>query len=98
MTTDTALEEATNLSARGSPGTCSLTLTIAGTAYRLRPVARRDLGPDVLVAWTLRKAGTATRHVVSESLDGPTCDCPDHLYRRRPCKHIRAMRATGLLS
>jgi hypothetical protein len=80
-----------------APGTCSLTLRIAGTDYRLRPVARRDLGPDVLVAWTLRKAGTATRHVVEETIDGTMCDCPDHLYRRHPCKHVRALRALGLL-
>jgi hypothetical protein len=97
MTPDMATDEAQTGAARGSPGTCSLTLTIAGTDYRLRPVARGDLGPDVLVAWTLRKAGTATRHVAAETIEGPTCDREDHLYRRRPCKHIRAMRAMGLL-
>ena len=97
MDSDMATDAAEIGPTRDAPGTCSMTLTIAGTDYRLRPVAREDLGPDVLLAWTLRKAGTATRHVVEVSVEGPRCDCADHLYRRHPCKHIRAMRVLGLL-
>lgn len=40
---------------------------------------------------------------VTESDFGPTCDCPDFIFRRegidpKGCKHVRALRLYGLVS
>ncbi len=35
--------------------------------------------------------GGAARHVVMIGTDVVRCDCADVHYRRRPCKHIRAV-------
>jgi hypothetical protein len=81
--------------------TCRLTLTIRGRDYDVRPL-RGDLGPGVVLAWRLAKVGTPTRHVVAETLDGTTCSCGDQMWRHAgrgsSCKHIRAMKAVGLLA
>jgi hypothetical protein len=43
------------------------------------------------------------RYDVMESAYGPTCDCPDFIFRRdgidpKGCKHVRALRLYGLVS
>jgi hypothetical protein len=91
-------------------GTCSLTLRINETHYSVRGFAMTQANWDrksqELVegtwAWELRKLGTGTARViytVAESPDGPLCDCPsfEHHGADRPCKHIRALTARGLI-
>jgi hypothetical protein len=68
-----------------------------------------DLCPDPAVAspaYRLTKAGPGlfsepTAYDVAVTEHGAVCSCPDFIYRRandpEPCKHIRAMRAKGLL-
>jgi hypothetical protein len=68
--------------------TCSLTLTIAGVDYRLRPVS---------AGWRLRKAGSDELYLVVEAGDGASCDCGDARFRGRRCKHVRALVALGLV-
>ena len=52
-------------------------------------------------AWVLTK-GDGTAYSISVTAHGPVCDCPDFVYCRdhkdqRGCKHVAAIRATGLL-
>jgi hypothetical protein len=80
---------------------CRLTLSIDGLDYRLRPLPG-DLGSRIVMAWRLHKVNTPTRHDVAETLDGVTCSCGDQRFRHEGrdaagCKHIRALRALGLL-
>lgn len=76
-----------------------LTLSIDGVDYRLRSV---PIDPSIgRKAWRLRKADGTTYHVaVTEH--GPECECPDFVFRRdgidpEGCKHVKALRAVGLL-
>ena len=68
------------------------------TLYRLMP-----LDPDPRVAtkaWRLWRPGKNRKlfYDVAISPEGwLTCTCPDAVYRSRDCKHIRAIRAMGLL-
>ncbi len=82
----------------GPAGRCSLTLTINGAAYAVRPIRPEAFG--VVKAFSLRKAG-GERHAIAETIEGPTCDCGDYAWRRdgtgEPCKHLAAARACGLL-
>lgn len=80
---------------------CRLTLMIDGQDYRVIPI-RAGLGSGVALAWRLHKLGTPTRHDVAEGLDGATCTCEDQAFRHEGrdaigCKHVRALRALGLL-
>jgi hypothetical protein len=83
-----------------TPDTCRLTITIRGADYRARPI-RNEAFAGAGRAWSLRKLGTAIRHNVVETVLGPTCDCGDQVWRHEgretACKHIRALRATGLI-
>ena len=81
------------------PGRCRLTLTINNVNYDVRPIAPGD--DSVLKAFRLTRDG----HVYDIALNsyGPTCDCPDFIFRRdgldpEGCLHIRAMIAVGILS
>jgi hypothetical protein len=86
--------------ARARPAdTCRLSITIRGTAYTARPI--RPETSDVIRAWTLRK-GDGEPYTVADTIDGSTCDCADFVYRhdgqdQAGCKHVRALRALGLL-
>src|SRR5829696_3643829 len=76
--------------------TCRLSVTIRGTTYGAHPIPSEDGR-----AWRLRKAD-GTTYDVAETPHGPTCDCGDQTYRHEGidgtgCKHIRALRALGLL-
>lgn len=87
--------------ATAAPDTCRLTMTIRGADYRVRPI-RNEAFAGIGRAWSLRKLGTAERHHVVETIDGPTCDCGDQTWRHEGrdevgCKHLRALRATGLI-
>lgn len=80
-------------------GRASLTLTLNGARYSVRPIRSDDA--EILVAWRLRKLGADAAHVVAATASGPTCECGDFTWRRAgtglPCKHIAALRAVGLL-
>jgi hypothetical protein len=83
---------------RSRPGRCRLTLTINGRHYAVRPIASQ--ADDVTRAFRLsRKCDVFD---VAQTVHGPTCGCPDFIFRRdrldaRGCLHIRAMRAFGML-
>lgn len=76
--------------------TCRLTLTIRGTVYAVRRVASED-GRAFRLG---KRDGEA--HDVAETPYGPTCTCGDYVWRREHldpagCKHIRSLRAVGLI-
>jgi hypothetical protein len=79
-----------------SADVCRLTLSIRGVDYNVRPTHNEDGR-----AWRLRKAD-GTTYWVAETPYGPTCDCPDQVWRREGrdpagCKHLRSLRAAGLV-
>jgi hypothetical protein len=43
-----------------------------------------------VVAVQLRKFGTGQTYTLPADLS--SCDCPDHVYRGRPCKHMSALK------
>jgi hypothetical protein len=86
-------------------GTTRLTLTLTldgakkakATDYALRFIARH--APTQAAAWQLTRS---TRrgpvvHVVALTASGPRCDCGAARFQRGPCKHVRALKAHGLL-
>lgn len=81
-----------------APSTCRLILEIGEAAYRVRPIPAPAFGQRK--AFRLRKAGGAVYHV-ADTLHGPTCDCGDQTFRHEgrasACKHIRALKAVGLI-
>lgn len=82
-----------------APDTCRMVIVIRGESYTARPV--RDCTGDVARAWRLRK-GDGTAYTVADTTDGATCECADFTFRHQGhdqagCKHIRAMRALGLI-
>jgi len=83
---------------RNRPGRCRLTLTINGLHYAVRPIASE--ADDVGRAFRLSRKSDV--YDVAQTVHGPTCDCPDFIFRRDGldplgCLHIRAMRAVGML-
>jgi hypothetical protein len=80
-------------------GVCRLTLDINGTAYAVIP--NRGASELASKAFRLRKAD-GTIYDVAATAHGVTCDCPDYLFNRQDkdvngCKHVKAMKACGLL-
>jgi hypothetical protein len=76
-----------------------LTVTIRGTHYDCRPADPVDVHGKR--AWSLRKAD-GTGYTVADGKYGATCDCASFTFRHDGldavgCKHIRALRALGLL-
>lgn len=81
-------------------GKCRLTLSIGGTAYRLRPVAPP---PGLDVVWTLSKvesdrADGARAYAVASDGCEIKCTCPDHEVNGARCKHIGALVALRLIA
>ncbi len=80
-------------------GTTTLTLGINGTTYQ---VLRLHPHPEVsAVAFRLRKPD-GTAYDVALTTHGQECTCPDFVFSRdgkdpAGCKHLKAMRAWGLL-
>lgn len=77
-----------------------LFLLIDRTVYLIRRVPQGD--GNQARAYRLRKAD-GTLYDLAESPRGPSCDCPDFIYRREGndpagCKHIQAMVDSGLLT
>ena len=86
---------------RPATGVASLTLTISGINYRVRPLYV-DPGSDCTHLVRLTKAD-GTVYFVSEHVDHPRCDCPDFTFSREGldpagCKHIKACLLFGLIS
>jgi hypothetical protein len=84
---------------RARRDTCRLTVTIRGEEYHATPLEPE--ADDVVKAWRLRKA-SGDAYVVADTADGATCECRDYVYRHEGrdqvgCKHIRSLRALGLL-
>lgn len=79
----------------------TLTLTIAGTHYRVRKLTPED--PSVVACYSVRKRGAEESYHVSQHRTGLVCTCADWEFKRngkdpKGCKHIRAIVAVGLLS
>jgi hypothetical protein len=77
--------------------TCSLQVVIRGTCYRIR----RLLGEGIARGYRLTKPD-GQAHDVHHDDRGEHCTCGDFTFRRegidpKGCKHIRALRAWGLL-
>ena len=82
------------------PDVCRLTVHIRGDAYAVR-IIEADPDADVSKLIRLRKADGTAYHV-ARTAHGATCDCADQTFRHEGrdgsgCKHIRALRAVGLL-
>lgn len=83
------------------PAVCTLTLTIAGQDYRIKGIDAPAFG-STSRAYSLRKVGADARYHAVATPHGPACDCPDYIFRREGidpagCKHLRALKALGLL-
>ena len=80
-------------------GTCRLTLTINDVPYTVIP----NSGACELVSRAFRlKKSDGTVYDLAATPHGCTCDCPDYLFNRQDkdvngCKHVKAMKACGLL-
>ena len=93
-----ALFPAETVTRGGSSGT-RLLLVIGQTIYRVRPV--RDDPGAASRAFRLNKLD-GTLYDVEQTPFGPTCDCPDFIFRRdgldpSGCKHVKALVAEGLI-
>jgi hypothetical protein len=82
-----------------APDVCKSTVHIRGVCYSARPV--RPEASDIIRAWRLRRAD-GTAYVVAETIDGATCECGDFVFRHdgrdhEGCKHVRGLRALGLI-
>lgn len=76
-----------------------LELRIGGTMYGVEPL------PEALEvggrAFRLTKED-GTAYDVAQTPHGPSCDCPDYIFRRdgldpAGCKHVQAMVGSGLI-
>ena len=79
---------------------CRLTIEINDVAYRVSPIrVPREFGARR--AYRLKRDAQAVHHVI-EQIHGTECSCGDFVFRRdgidpRGCKHIKALKAVGLL-
>lgn len=95
--------------AKASPvkGVSRLTLSIDGSDYALRPIARDASQEGFVKGWRLKNLDSdrvyQVMHTDGSAVDTPplSCDCPDFTYRKcgegGRCKHLRALVAWGLL-
>jgi hypothetical protein len=77
-----------------APRVATLTLTLCGVDYRIRPIANEITGGR---AYRIRRVDSGAVYDLAETEHGPSCDCPDATYRERECKHVAAARLFGLL-
>jgi hypothetical protein len=94
-TTPTEVPTLPPLEAQGS----RLFLLINRTIYRVRPL--RGDPATAARAFRLNKPD-GTLYDVAQTVFGPTCDCPDFIFRRdgldpAGCKHVKALVAEGLI-
>lgn len=77
-------------------GTCSLTVTINGVDYAVKPRHR-----DAQMKVYLLIKDTETRYVLQQTANGEcSCSCPDARYRDPVggCKHVRSLKALWLFN
>lgn len=100
---DMRIEQTPNAHSRAHPGSRStpsrLVLTIDRTAYVILPLPRA-LDPSKRAYRLIKGDGVA--YDLSESRYGPSCDCPDYIFRRdgldpAGCKHVKALIQHGLI-
>jgi hypothetical protein len=76
-------------------GLCRLTLTIDGTDYKLTKA------PDARACWHLKKRSGPRAGVVYSVLTHKnvvSCTCYDSVNTGAVCKHVRALKALGLVA
>jgi hypothetical protein len=76
-------------------GTCRLIVIIDGTEYRL------TRSPAARAAWHLKRLAEprkGTTYCVLTHKSVVTCSYPDSIMNGAVCKHVRALRAVGLVS
>ena len=76
-----------------------LDLTIGRTTYAIEPLADSPR-PGTRAYRLVKRDGTI--YDVASTDFGPTCDCPDYIFRRdgldpAGCKHVKAMVGSGLI-
>lgn len=81
-------------------GPSRLVLTIDRTAYVILPLPR-SLDPSKRAYRLIKSDGSV--YDLSESRYGPSCDCPDYIFRRdgldpAGCKHVKALVRHGLIA
>jgi hypothetical protein len=77
-----------------------LVLRIDRTSYRFSPLRK---APDASAFAVRLNKEDGTLYDVSQTPHGPTCDCPDFIFRRdglapTGCKHVRALVAECLIA
>ena len=76
-------------------GTCRLIVIIDGTEYRL------TRSPSARAAWHLKRLAEprkGTVYCVLTHKNVVTCTCPDSIMNGAVCKHVRALKALGLVA
>lgn len=73
----------------GNPGVVQIEVQGVGASYMVWPVPGSSGGRE----FTLLKQGEEQPYHVRINGDSSVCDCPDHQYRHRECKHLEALRA-----
>ena len=76
-------------------GTCRLIVIIDGTEYRL------TRSPSARAAWHLKRMAEprkGTVYCVLTHKNVVTCTCPDSITNGAVCKHVRALKALGLVA
>ena len=76
-------------------GTCRLIVIIDGTEYRL------TRSPAARAAWHLKRMAEPREGAVYYVLTHKsvvTCTCPDSITNGAVCKHVRALKALGLVA
>ena len=76
-------------------GTCRLIVIIDGTEYRL------TRSPSARAAWHLKRMAEprkGTVYCVLTHKSVVTCTCPDSIMNGAVCKHVRALKALGLVA
>ena len=76
-------------------GTCRLIVVIDGTEYRL------SRSPSARAAWHLKRLAEPRKGAIYCVLTHNrvvTCTCPDSISNGAVCKHVRALKALGLVA
>ena len=81
------------------PKTAQLLLLLGDQQYAVAPVVGTPAGCRSFWLTKLPMSlTTRTVYTVTQRASGHCdCSCPDHQYRHRACKHIRALQALGVL-
>ncbi len=84
------------------PATTSLRLRIGQHDYAVRRIGADGRPFGTIKAFRLRRTDTGELHDVAQLPTGCECTCGDFVWRRdgldpAGCKHVRALKAWGLL-